>query len=303
MLLRAGLRWLRSKESSKDPTFLYLHLMDVHGPYRAPEADFDAVGSAPGLGEQRFLDPNDFDRIPSYLRSPEWANGADRWNLRTWRGRYAAGVHAVDRRLGRFIRDLRDEGLLDDRVVVVTSDHGEELFDHGGWDHGFNLYDHQLHVPLMIRLPDGRLGGTRVDDLARLVDIMPTVLALAGADPPAGVVGRDLFPLADGSAEDRVHRHTFSTSVKNRPTTHAIFDGRFKLISDLAGTQRRLYDIEADPGEQIDLADEQPETVERLNARLGEEISRVDSGEAAPGLAGEIPQDQLERLRELGYLQ
>lgn len=303
MLLHSGLRWLRSKESSSDPTFLYLHLMDVHGPYRAPETDYEAVGDIPGLGGRQILDSVDFNRIPTYLRSPEWAVGPDRWNLRTWRGRYAAGVHALDRRLGRFIQALRDEGLMDDRIVVVTSDHGEELFDHGGWDHGFNLYEHQLHVPLMIRLPAGRLGGTRVTEVVRMVDLMPTLLGLTGWDPPSGMVGRDLLPFADDSTEERDLSYAFSTSVKDHPTTYAIFDGRFKLISDPATRQRWLYDIAADPGEQNDLADEQPETVERLNARLGEEIARVNSREAAPGRAGEIPQDQLDRLRELGYLQ
>ena len=297
MLLHAGLRWLRSMESSNDPTFLYLHLMDVHGPYRAPENDFQAIREAQGLGKPQILDWEDFTRIQTYLRSP------DQTDLRTWRGRYAAGVHAVDRRLGGFIQALRDEALLDDRIVVVTSDHGEELFDHGGWDHGFNLYEHQLHVPLMIRLPEGRLGGTRVTDLARLVDLMPTLLGLGGADSPSGMVGHDLLPLAECSDEDRPNRHAFSTSVKNRSSTYAIFDGRFKLISDFATQQLRLYDIAADPGEHNDLAAEEPEIVERLKVRLEEEIARIASGETAPGRAGEIPQDQLDRLRELGYLQ
>jgi arylsulfatase A-like enzyme len=303
MLLHAGLRWLRSMESSSDPTFLYLHLMDVHGPYRAPEPDFQAIREAPGLGERRLLDSGDFNRIPIYLRGPEWTEGPDQADLHTWRGRYAAGVHAADRRLGRFFRALRDEGLLDDRVVVVTSDHGEELFDHGGWDHGFNLYEHQLHIPLMIRLPEGRLGGTRVTALVRLVDLMPTLLGLSGADPPPGMVGRDLLPLAEAGDEERPQRHAFSTSVKNRPSTYAVFDGRFKLIADLATRQLMLYDIAADPGERKNLADEESEIVERLGVRLGEEIARVASGETALGQTGEIPQDQLDRLRELGYLQ
>jgi len=303
MLLHSGLRWLRSMESSNDPTFLYLHLMDVHGPYRAPEADFQAVREAPGLGKPQILDWEDFTRIQTYLRSPEWAQGSDQSDLRTWRGRYAAGVHAVDRRLGRFVNALRDEELLDDRIVVVTSDHGEELFDHGGWDHGFNLYEHQLHVPLMIRLPEGRLGGSRVAGPVRLVDLMPTLLGLGGGDLPSGMVGHDLLPVAECVDEDRPNRYAFSTSVKNRPSTYAISDGRFKLISDFATHQLRLYDLAADPGEHNDLADKKPEILEHLNVRLEEEIARVASGEAAPGRAGEIPQEQLDRLRELGYLE
>ena len=303
MLLQSGLRWLQSMESTGDPTFLYLHLMDVHGPYTAPEPDFNAVRDSVGFGPARTLPPDGLQSIERYLLSPQWARTPSRRQLRAWRGRYAAGVHAADRRLGAFIQSLRDEDLWDERLVVVTSDHGEELFEHGGWDHGFNLFEHQLHVPLMIRLPHSEFGGSRIEDLVRLVDLMPTLTKLAHAIDPPGLTGSDLPRAESVRPMVEPRRLAYSGCVKDRLGTTAIFDGRFKLITDLRSRQLRLFDIEADPQEQMDLAAEQPEIVEVLNDLLRREISRIAAGEGAAEVPAEIPPEQLERLRELGYLQ
>ena len=302
MLLHSGLQWLRSAKSTGDPTFLYLHLMDVHGPYSAPNFDFTQVQNSPGLGPARTLPPTGLQHMEKYLLGPPWAKGQDRLQLRVWRGRYAAGVHAADRRLGTFTQALREENLWDEQLVIVTSDHGEELFEHEGWDHGFNLFEHQLHVPLMIRLPGSRQAGRRVSEPVRLVDLMPTLTNLAGAEDPPGMVGLDLLPLAESSEDTQTKRAVFATSVKDRPGDTSIFDGRYKLISDLSKRQLRLYDLVVDPGERTDIAGKQPAIVARLSQALGREISRVTSGASSDGRVGEIPKEQLDRLRALGYL-
>jgi len=302
-VLQSGRVWLDPVTSEDDPTFLYLHLMDVHGPYTAPESDFTEVRSSAGLGPARIVPDSGFRHIEKYLLKPPWTRQQDRRELRVWRGRYAAGVHAVDRRLGVFIQALRDEGIWDRQLVVVTSDHGEELFDNGGWDHGFNLHDHQLHVPLMIRFPRSKHGGSRVAGSVRLVDLMPTLIGLAGADEPPGMTGLDLRPLVVGGAGRAADRPAFATSVKHRPGATAYFDGRYKLMSDLAERRLRLYDLAADPGEHHDLADEQPEIVRRLGRLLGAEIAKVEPGEPRVDRAGDIPEEQADRLRELGYLE
>lgn len=300
-LFDAGLQWLRSLRDAGEPTFLYFHLMDVHGPYIAPEADFEAVRQSPGFGPPVELDRAGFRHIQHYLHSPDWTKGPDRYELRLWRGRYAAGVHAVDRRLGRFVQDLRDSALWDDQLVVVTSDHGEELFDHGGWDHGSSLHEHQVHVPLMIRLPNARLGGTRIGDVVRLVDIMPTITELVGAAAPTEMTGADLLPLMDSPGEAGQQRAAFATSVKDIPNTHSVFDGRFKLISDGAGVM--LFDIATDHEERLNLADDRPEIAERLSELLKEELGRVIPGKERTGQPLQISPERLEKLRELGYLQ
>lgn len=303
VLLDAGLTWLRSQEASGEPTFLYLHLMDVHGPYAAPDTDYEAIRTSPGFGEAMTIPDWGFRRIQPYLRAPRWAKARDRDQLRLWRGRYAAGIHAADRRVGDFIRALRDSGQWDKQLVVLTSDHGEELFDHGGWDHGFSLHEHQLHVPLMVRFPDGRGAGERIEDLVRLVDLMPTLIDLTEATGPPDMIGRDFRHFVKPSAGHGEQRVAFATSDKGHPGDTSIFDGRYKLISDMANFRFKLYDIANDPGELNEISAHNEEIVQSLVLRLREEMSKVEQGIASKDTPGEIPPEQLERLRELGYLQ
>ncbi len=143
------------------------------------------------------------------------AHGITNHEGKYWGGdglcRYPSGVRAFDRRLGGFLEFLRDAGLLDNAIVILTSDHGEELFEHGGWSHGQNLYDEALRVPLLIRQPRARDGGTRVTTLVELVDLMPTLLSLVGLAAP----GRLRAPTPGGCHHlpddcrdaDHSHRH------------------------------------------------------------------------------------------------
>jgi len=302
-LLDAGLEWLRSQTADDEPTFLYLHLMDVHGPYTAPDSDFAAVRDSPGFGEPMTLPDWGFRRIQPYLRGPRWAKGRERDQLRTWRGRYAAGIHAADRRIGEFIQELRNDGLWDQQLVVVTSDHGEELFDHGGWDHGFSLHEHQLHVPFMVRFPGDREAGGRVEDLVRLVDLMPTLIELTGSSGPPDMIGGDFRSLLDHSAKRWEPRVAFATSDKRHPGDSSIFNGRYKLIADMTAKRFKLYDIENDPGESNEISADNPAIVQSLVLRLIEEVAKIEQGTNSADSQGEIPSDQLERLQELGYLQ
>lgn len=300
-LLEAGLQWLRSMENAGEPTFLYLHLMDVHGPYAAPDTDFEAVRDSPGLGQPMILPDWGSRRIQPYLRAPQWAKGHNRNQLRTWRGRYAAGIHAADRRVGDFIRALRASGLWDEQLVVLTSDHGEELFDHGSWDHGFSLHEHQLHVPFMVRFPESRHAGTRIEDLIRLVDLMPTLIDLTRATGPSDMTGHDIQPLVESRDRQRKPCFAFATSDKGHPGDTSIFDGRYKLISDMTNLRFKLYDIENDPGELNEISADNQEIVQSLVLRLREEASKVEQGTSSTDTPGKIPPEQLERLRELGY--
>jgi arylsulfatase A-like enzyme len=301
-LLASGLHWLRTVEAAGRPTLLYLHLMDVHGPYDAPDTDYFEIWESPGLGPPQRLPEAALDGMERYLLRPRWARLDDRLELRSWRARYGAGVHAVDRRLGSFFRALESEGMWDHQVVIVTSDHGEELHEHGGWDHGFNLYEHQVHVPLMIRFPRDHHAGARVARPVRLVDLLPTVVRLAGAGSPDGAVGADLMPRLGDSAGTPRRTIAFSTAVKDRPDAGAVFDGRYKLISDPGSAPPQLFDLIEDPGETTDIAATASDIAAELAADLTAERARITAGDPGTGSAGEIPPEQLERLRELGYL-
>jgi arylsulfatase A-like enzyme len=291
--------WLDRALDARAPFFLYLHLMDVHGPYNAHRRDFFAVRESPGLGPDHRLTNEEYDRIQPYLRKPDWAKQPEARFVRTWRGRYAAGVRAVDRQIGSLLDRLRTHPRWANTVVILTSDHGEELFDHGNWDHGFSLYQHQLHVPLIVRLPGGDRAGTRHDGPARLLDLAPTLLGLVGIAPTPADQGRDLLDGGDDTGPQPV----FASCNKQRPDEAAVIVGSDKLIVDLESGSHRLYDLETDPGETIDRWSETDETallLEHLLQRL--RSSRLSSAAGSQPII-ELTDEQLEQLRELGYVE
>ncbi|HYD47752.1 MAG TPA: sulfatase, partial [Terriglobales bacterium] len=127
------------RRPQEKPVLLYLHFMEVHGPYDAPEEDYRAIVSSDSLGPPQPLLPVRFKLMPPYLRTASWVDEAEAKDVRTWRARYAAGVRVVDRHIATLRQQLEQAGIWDDAIVVVTSDHGEQLYDHQGWDHGYSL--------------------------------------------------------------------------------------------------------------------------------------------------------------------
>ncbi len=297
-LLRLAREWLATRDA-KHPFFLYLHFMDVHGPYRAPKADYEAVRQSPTLGPSRPMSEAERARLRTYLLRAPWAQSDQAVDVREWRARYAAGVRVLDRQLGRFLEELEKSGALDRSIVVVTSDHGEELADRGGWDHGHGLDDHQLHVPLLVRLPGGALGGRRVSDVVSLVDVMPTLLAWAGVPVPASAQGRDLTPVMRGDATEE--RPTFAGGVKWNPELRSVRTAEWKLIEDGRSGTARLFDLARDPEERTDVAATRPDVATELASKLAEHRRKLA---AAPSLAPakvEVSGDMQKRLEALGY--
>ena len=192
--------WIETR-SERAPFFLYLHLMDVHAPYAyyAAREDFDSL-SGSKWGEERILSEQEapYNRWSNIETRPEWATEEMRHTLSYWKTRYASGVRAMDRRLGPFFDFLRRHGTLERSYFLLTSDHGEELFEHGDWSHGQNLYDHQLRVPLVIRPPGGLRERRRIVATVDSIDLMPTVLALAAAPAQSTTQGRDISGLLEG---------------------------------------------------------------------------------------------------------
>lgn len=295
------------REDGGRPFFLYLHFMDVHGPYDAPEADFDAMGTSPSL-EAREGPPEGLRKLPSYLAGIPWF-GDEEFRARnfgeviafrlsrshTVRARYAANVLDFDRRIAPFLNEVRSSELNEKTVLVLTSDHGEELLEHGGWDHGFNLYEHQIRVPLVIRAPGARGAGERVSRRANLVDVMPTLLALVKVTAPEGVEGEDLF------ASEKVDAISFASATKHREGVHALRTDRYKLLFDAKTGSVSLFDLEADPSEYRDIASENEADARKLLGALSRHIEEGRRKRLQPESAV-IPEEIRKRLESLGYL-
>jgi len=226
------------------PFLLWLHYFDAHMPYSAP-------GAYNG-------------RIP---QSP-----------------YHAEVAYVDSQVGLLTRALRQFGLKERTLVVITSDHGEGLEEHGEVTHSFFVYDSTMRIPLIFWGPADLLQNWRVKSLVRAVDITPTILDWLDMPSLKDVQGTSLMPLIVGDTGD-LRLTGYGESIELLTTfggglLRFVREGSWKYIHQLKPT---LYDLESDPGEQLNVADRHPELTGRLEARLRALI------EAAP----EAPQDSV----------
>jgi hypothetical protein len=239
------------------PWFYWIHLDGPHHPYRA-HADFD-------FGDR------DVDR-------------------------YDGEIAATDALVAEILEMLRARGLYDTTLVVLTSDHGEEFREHGGVMHASTLYDEQIRVPLIVRIPGERPG--RVGRVAELVDVVPTVLTALGRGEPPQLDGEDLRELR--AVTPRVPVLGYSEHYEGgRVLQAAVTDGRHKLIVDRRSNVQQLYDLEADPGEQRSLsAADLPET-RRLETILGGIAVRRELWLLASARRGGEGRKQLGRSLEL----
>jgi arylsulfatase A-like enzyme len=221
---------------------------------------------------------------------------------------YDGGVQACDREVGRLLDGLAALGLADDVVVIVTSDHGEELaegrFPRSAGDHGHALTEELVHVPLIVA--DPRRAPRRVAAQVRSMDVLPTVLALLGVAVPADVAGRSLVPLLDGGAEPG-ERLASGGSVEQGPERAFVRAGGMKLVRRLEEPEPdspfahvpelELFDLAADPDERADLSGARPELVQALLDAL----ARAGPGGTIDPDALDVPPELAEQLRALGY--
>lgn len=216
---------------------------------------------------------------------------------------YDGEIATVDAITGKFLDFLKAKGLYDRSLIVLMSDHGEGLGDHGETFHGFLVYDTTIHAALIVRPPGGVRGGRVVDRTVSHVDLLPTILDLVGLKAPENVHGRSLAPLVAGR-DVPWDRPVYSESLY--PLLHygwaplrALRAGRFKLIDV---PRPELYDVAQDPTEEQNLHSVDPNRARELTADLGRLRHRIESGKLPAGNAPEIDQRAVARLRSLGYL-
>jgi len=312
---RAG-RWLA--ERGERPFFCYLQYMDPHSPYAPPESGRRPASNADTFHPRRVGGYREGDIYPLVMGHETLADPADAVGVVR---AYDDEVRYVDRQIGLLLARLRRQGLLEQTVVAVVADHGEELHDRGFWSHGYTLYQELLHVPLILNLPVGLrpslAPGRRIATPASLVDLGPTLLALAGRD--AGETdGRDLLSAPDDRGL------VSETSGGGVPPRLCLRRGPYKYVrfyreraGDEAPTTQpgiwlwangpaaeELYHLGEDPGERRNLAAERP----RVAARMRQEVERLaelmarDAVRDGPA-GGKMDDDTEERLRALGYIE
>ncbi len=292
------------------PFFLFVHLFDPHMSYEPP------------LETARIFDPalaNDDDG--SYERLSAYIAGLhaqpvvpDPGLVERATALYDGEIRYVDDQLRRLFAALEAAGRLTNTLVVVVSDHGEELADHGSMEgHQWTLYDEVLRVPLLIVPPPSGVGagaavGRAEGRIVELTDVAPTILDLAGLPPLPHAEGRSLRPLIDGSAT--AWPEFALSQIRRFNKKVAVRTPKYKLIytedtgGNVFGIPIRpgfeLYDLEHDPGEQVDIFDADSPIAKDLAARMQERLASRQHFATAPG--PELSAEERERLRALGYV-
>ncbi|MQA31022.1 MAG: sulfatase-like hydrolase/transferase, partial [Luteitalea sp.] len=217
---------------------------------------------------------------------------------------YDAAIALVDQIVGRLVRYLRAHQLYDRSTIILVSDHGQGLGDHGEQAHGLFVYDEVLRVPLIVKQPAGEGAGRRVTAVAEIVDIVPTILDLAKAPDPGGLRGRSLKQLIDSDAEAGAPRFAYAESLYGAyhfgwSGLRSVTDGRWRYI---AAPRPELYDLVADPAQRQNLADTRPDTVDAMKRALKDFDPAAETLAPTSVAAAGVPAGERERLEVLGYV-
>jgi arylsulfatase A-like enzyme len=319
-----ALEWLQ-KQDSKQPWFLYLHYMETHSPYLPP---------AP---EDRRYDP-EFDRtLPDFTLVFRFLYGPERVPMpaaleQTYRSRYApeqllhhvialydGELHYFDGQFKRFMQQLTASGRGRNTLVIVAADHGEEFRDHGRLEHGKSLYQEVTSVPLLFYFPERIPKGMVRLDLVRNLDIVPTVLDLAGVPLPASLAGQSLRPRWEkkpGAAPPYSFARLYASGQTDRGGAvwgdgvfrdyASITSAQWRLVRDLKTSDNQLFQRQTDPGDRSNLAGARPDQVQALADELNRRLRESAAAKQTLGLTQSektlLDPEMKKKLESLGYL-
>ena len=303
-----GLEWLDAnwQRTSAQPVFLYFQYIEPHWPYDAPEPFRSRFG--------RTDDGARPEPVAELRRLGALAADGHAWTTEDFvpNGRlYDATVAAADDQMRLLIAALEQRGFLDNAIVIITADHGEELGEHGGNLHGRTLYDESVRVPLIV-VGKGIAAGRRVEENVSLIDIAPTVLDLLGLPAEPRYEGRSLAPLLRATADvpaasTRARPSTpdvilellkMKTSFDERVHVRGILRGSIKYLEGPAGGEE-AYDLASDPAERRP----EPPTqhASQLRSALKIEAARLRTNAAETVPEAKLDPETKEKLRVLGY--
>ena len=300
--------------------FIYLHTAEVHAPYVPLEEDkrYREDGDDPRVRYVAHAIEEERARFSGFNFDPEYRGTFDgswfgmRWleksprpvpdaEVRHLGALYDRGVAYTDLWVGKLLEGLKQRGLYDHSVLIVTADHGDELLDHGGLEHGNTFYDEMMHVPLILRAP-GEGHGMVVDSQVGLIDVFPTVLDLVGVRTDVPTQGRSVRTLlSGGSLPDRPAFGEASFI----PGIAALRTNKWKFIYHGNTGGEDLYDLEADRRETVNLCASEKPRCSRFRDQLLQWEAGMREAKVRLGLprASEaaIDQETAARLRALGY--
>lgn len=306
-LLHEVERWL--DDAREEPFFLFLHMWDVHYDY-LPPADFEGR-----FTETSYETDVDFS---SFETNAAINPNMDPRDLDHLIGLYDEEIAYTDQAVGRVLDRLDELGLTENTIVVILSDHGEAFFEHGTKGHQKDLFDEVLRIPMIVKWPEVVPKGQVFSEQVSIIDVLPTLLEMAGVPPLEEAMGRSLGPLLRGERPPNddegslVYAELSMRSLKNRRYLRAIRTPRYKVIfnttpgGEHAG-KGLLFDLKNDPKERFSLGADDADFAEEAVRRLNETIKAANETAAAlpRGEAGKVELDPKikKTLTELGYME
>ncbi len=316
VLFREAMGWLSRDRRADRPFFLYVHSDQVHAPYLPPPRYRRMFTD---ITDRQMRAINQDKAL--YIGGAAKMTGEDFANL--WK-LYCAETRYLDDWIGRLLAHMQRLGVLDNTLIVIFGDHGDNFGDHGLLRHGLCLYDTLLKVPLIVSLP-GKIAPRRVSNMVRLIDLPPTILAAVGIEDEAATAefqGQNLLEAVEqgsfaGHAVSEIYRPSskrmFAAKV---PDFVPEFEARYDRVLRSYRTdthkflwssngKHELYDLVKDPGELDNIYQREPALSAKLQAQLEAVLSGLPGGDGAEGAAGEYEVDELvmDRLRDLGYVE
>ncbi len=324
-MVRRTEQWLAT--DPPEPFFLYLHPMNVHGPYRVPKSRQSTLLGRPPSPAFEYWDRALMTPLMRKGRvelraqvTPEIVESAI--------DQYDVAIRYSMEEIARILSALEQAGRMENTLVVLTADHGEEFFEHGGFSHGFTLHREIVHIPLYLHLPGQTEPGSD-DRIVSQLDLVPTILARAGLPKPAELTGIDLLGgrgAGDGAGHGAVAQPEAGAAIgggaearplvqhagwAERATGLSLVQGADHLVDlekayDAPSPRLSLYDLERDPGEKSDRARDEAAEAERLRGVLRAEADRLAETGRLPdpeNILHELDEEDTARLRALGYVE
>jgi arylsulfatase A-like enzyme len=291
----AALTLLRREKAEARNFFLFLNYMDAHSPY-LPPGQF--ATRYPGV--DRGIPSGHYDGILKDVVTRKH-HLSDR-ERRHFMSQYDAGIAYMDASIGTLIDGLKQEGLYENTLLIITADHGEAFGERDLMGHALSVYQDEVHVPLIVHYPKQQ-NHVAVDTPVSLVDLLPTIMEVLGYNTPKDVQGRSL--LKRSSDGDPVFSETFAHplmsawSPRFQRNAQCIISGSMKFIHSSNGA-RELYDLASDPNEEHNLAVESASAP--LEARLGDFFKAAGAPDRRATPA-RVNTQTVERLKSLGYIQ
>lgn len=311
------------------PFFLFWHTFEAHAPYLDPTFLVEVLPA-----ERAQLVSGDLHRLAGQPGGELLIGKVQRtlmkrkaYTLDVCSALYDGGILSADRWVGRLVASLKAEGLYERTLIVVTSDHGEQLGEtmpaggnvarNGNFynEHGYTLYEEILRVPLVLKLPGQLAAGKRVRAVSRAIDVMPTILDLAGARGGDKAQGTTLRGYWERAADDA--REAFSESLVGEGEGKSLRTARYKYSVSFGGehVQKRgrafipphpeiveLYDLVADPGERKNLLHTQASAAMPIAQRMDVELRRLAKERIGKAALAYLDPEVLEQVRALGYV-